>query len=63
MITSGTLKNMGMDLLSQTNWYEEAALELIYSTSPSPVNGEYIGFPYEDDSASGGVPITRESLI
>ena len=47
---------MGLDLLSQTNWYQEALFNEIYNTSLTPINGNYIGFPYSDDEQSYGQP-------
>jgi methionine-rich copper-binding protein CopC len=58
IVAQTTLKSMGLDLLSQTNWYQASALALIYDTSPAPnaTDGEYIGFPRGDDEDSGGLP-------
>ena len=39
-----TLALMGYDVLNQTNWYQAAALNVIYKTSPAPIDGNYIGF-------------------
>ena len=51
-----TLGLMGYDILGQTNWYQEAAMNIIYDTSLSPIGGSYIGFPYGDDEFSNGQP-------
>ena len=52
-----TLSSMGLDLLQQTNWYKEAAYNLIYDLSLSPIGGRYISFPYGDDENSQGQPV------
>nr|WP_210420245.1 Ig-like domain-containing protein [Aquisphaera giovannonii] len=52
---------MGLDLLSQTNWYKEALFNQIYNTSLSPIDGGYIGFPSNDDEASYGEPPSGDS--
>jgi hypothetical protein len=47
----GTLATMGRDLLSETNWYNEATFVLIYTTSLAPIASAfgtvtYIQFPF-----------------
>ena len=51
-----TLGLMGDDLLSQTNWYKEAAMAMIYQTSPAPIGANYIIFPCGADEKSMGAP-------
>jgi len=57
---------MGRDLLTETNFYEEAAAYLLYSTSPGPVYGESTSafrqlFPFNDDEQSHGFPTANNS--
>jgi methionine-rich copper-binding protein CopC len=51
-----TLQLDGYNILSQTNWYQQAVMNIIYDTSLSPINGNYIGFAYGDDQFSSGQP-------
>ena len=56
LIPFETMKLMGDDVVSQTQWYQAAAYWVIYDTSPSPIDGSYAGFPFEDDEDSNGIP-------
>src|SRR5262249_23153491 len=47
---------LGRDLLDETNWYRQAALYLIYSTSP---DGSLV-FPFDDDEKSYGAPPAQD---
>ena len=49
-----TLGLMGDDLFAQTNWYPEAAMAMVYGTSVTPIDGNYIQFPYGNEE----VPVT-----
>ncbi len=51
-----TLELDGYNILGQTNWYQEAVMNIIYDTSVSPIDGTYIGFPFGDDQFSNGQP-------
>ena len=60
-IPLATSNLLGRNLLSETNFYTEAAYNLIYSTSPgslaSPNGGSYYQvFPFNDDAYSSGFP-------
>jgi PKD repeat protein len=55
-----TLGLMGDDLLAQTNWYQEAAIALIYGTSVTPIDGNYIQFPYgNEETPVTGAPVNN----
>jgi hypothetical protein len=63
-----TLKNLGRDLLQETNWYKEAVFNLISTTSPdrTHIKGDEMApyfqtFPFGDDETFNGYPSAAQS--
>ena len=44
-----TLQLMGLNLFNQTNWYQEAVLNQVYTTYQTPINSVWTQFGYGDD--------------